>query len=156
MKIKPVFFIVVVLLSIFLSGCSFVEVFNSSEVGARVIVTVPGSSGGSSKFVQPQESADFFSSTSGVYTIQVLIDKSYTDLVVNLRNELSDRIWNQRETLTGNEIAHLIERINGLNKELNTLANLGASCQGNLPEDETVVVVLSWDKESWNWILSCP
>jgi hypothetical protein len=149
-------YLVLLIICIFLIGCSFVEVVNTSELSARVSVTVPDAGGSTTEYIKPGGTMDVFSSTGGRYTVQVLPDEKYRQLLLDLQNEISNKLFTEGKTLTGNDVTRLVNQLNDIDDQLEKLAEEGASCQGTVPEYETVVVVLSWDLDSNNWVLSCP
>jgi hypothetical protein len=155
-KIKRLNLILLIFMGLFIVGCSFVEVVNTSELSARVNVAVPDSGGGTTEYIKPGGTMDVFSTTGGRYTVQVLPDEKYRQLLLDLQNEITKKLFDERDTLTGNDVTRLVNQLNDIDDQLERLAEEGTSCQGTVPDYETVVVIMSWDQANSNWSLSCP
>ena len=96
-RTKVLILTVVLLTVILLTGCGpYLQVINLSEVCARVVVSVPDSSGSLTKELKNGDSADIFSSMSGPYTVQVLSCQDYRQLLVNLQEEITKKLWEER------------------------------------------------------------
>ena len=143
------------LLCLLLAGCSFVEIVNFSDLSARVRVQVPDSGSGYTRHVGPGRVAEVFSSHGGRYTVTALPDEEYRQLLLTIREDVTQRLFNEGATLTAAEVGELVNVLNTIDARLEELSTQFASCSGNVPEFETVTVTMSWDFDTSNWILIC-
>ncbi len=141
--------------TLFLSGCTFVEVQNLSDLNARVLVRTPDSGSGYTRLVGSGEVASVFSGYGGRYTVTTLPNEAYRNLLIDLQAEISRRLFEERATLSGAEVARLVTRIQEISTLLDDLAQKGASCAGNVPDFESALVVLVWDEQANNWEMTC-
>ncbi len=139
-----------------LSGCSFIRIQNISDARLRVLVRVPDNRKGYTRSIQPGQIVDVFSGQGGRYSVTTLPDEQYRQLLIELRAEVSRRLFVDRQNLSADDVALLTSRLNDADSELERL-NSGDSafCAGFVPEFETVVVTAAWDLYEQNWSLVC-
>ena len=142
-------------LALLLASCSFVRIQNVSDANATVLVRVPDSSQGYTRTVRPGAIIDVFSGHGGRYTITMLPDEQYRQLLEDLRTEVSRRLFEEGASLSADDVSRLVERLNDADNELARLAQPGATCSGYLPDFDTVVVTLAWDFTTNQWALAC-
>ena len=147
--------LLIVLLAAFLSGCSFVRIQNVSASSVTVLVTVPDAGNGYTRSIDSGGIVDVFSSHGGRYTVTVVPSEQYRSILERLRDDISDRLFEEGATLTAEEVGQLVENLNHIDRLLEDLAEPGASCSGRLPDYETAVVVVSYDDFKGEWVLSC-
>jgi hypothetical protein len=152
---KIIFLLVIFFLGLILSGCSFVRVQNLSDVNVRVSVTVPDTGTASTRLVRSGQIVDVFSTHGGRYTVTTLPDEQYREFLEEIRNAVTQRLYDERDTLTAEDVATLVQRLEDVDQALDGMAQVGASCAGQLPDYETAVVTIAWDTESNNWELQC-
>jgi hypothetical protein len=143
------------LVAILLSGCTFIRIQNVSDSPVRVAVIVPDSGGGYTRSIPSGGLVDVFSSHGGRYTVTIVPNEQYRETLLRLQEQISDRLFNERASLTGAEVAQLVENLNHITALLQELELPGASCSGNVPDFETAVVVIAYDSFNNSWELSC-
>ncbi len=147
--------LILALVGLALSGCSVVEVLNLSEVSVRVLVTMPDSSGGHTRLVGSGETAEMFSSHGGAYTVTTLPNEEYRQLVLDVRDQLSRRLFEERASLSAAEVAELVQRITPLEAAVAGLAGEQGSCGNTVPDFGAATVTVVWDEIDGRWSLSC-
>ncbi len=143
------------LAALLLSGCTFIRIQNVSDVSVRVAVLVPDSGAASTRSVSSGGLVDVFSSHGGRYTVTVVPSEQYRETLLTLQQQISDRLFVERATLTAAEVGQLVQNLNHITDLLAELELPGASCSGNVPDFETAVVVISFDSPNNAWQLSC-
>ena len=153
---KKAFVPIALLISVVvLSGCSFVNIQNMSDAEITVSVKVPDSGSSSTRNIQAGDIVDVFSANGGRYSISLLPGQRYQELLENLRQLISQRLFEDGATLSADEVARLIEKLNQVDQLIEDLADPMPFCSGYLPDFETVVVVVAYDESSGNYVLSC-
>jgi hypothetical protein len=145
----------VLLLTLFLSSCSFVRIQNVSDALITVSVRVPDNGKAYVRHIRAGQIVDVFSSHGGGYTITMMAGEQYVSSLNNLRAIIERRLFEERQTLTAEEIARLVENLNQIEKLIEDTKKPGASCSGYLPDYETVVAVVSYDDFNAEWIVNC-
>ena len=133
------------LLMMLLSGCSFIRILNNSDAPITVLVRSPDSGKGYTRNLRPEQVVDVFSSYGGRYTVTVILTERYKQTLDDIRNTISERLFKERATLTGEEVTRLVNNLNQVEQLIDDLAKPGATCSGQLPDFDTVVVVAIWD-----------
>ncbi len=146
---------ILILLSLIMSGCSFVRIQNVSNIDARVLVRVPDNSRGYTRFIRSGNIVDVFSGHGGRYTITLLPNEQYLELLNGVKQHISQRLFNERATLTGNEVARLVERLNEIGELITQQSSINVSCTGSLPDFDTVVVTIAFDSINNSWEFIC-
>ena len=153
---KKTFILIALLISIvFLSGCSFIRIQNLADAPITVSVNVPDSGTSSTRYIQSGSIVDVFSANGGRYSITMLPGERYKATLENLRNIISKRLFEERETLSAEEVARLVENLHQIDQLIDDLAKPMPSCSGYLPDFETVVAVVSFDSFNGEYVLSC-
>jgi hypothetical protein len=156
MKITPFRMLILMALgAFFLSGCSFVNIQNVSDINATVQVRVPDNATAYTRQISSFQIAEIFSSQGGPYTVTMLPDEQYRQLLSRLQADISQKLFSEGANLTSQQVAQLVENLNSLDRILEDLAAPMPSCSGHLPDFETVVVTISYDTEANNWFLGC-
>lgn len=148
-------FFAVLLLALFLSGCSFVRIINVSAAPATVSVNVPDNGKAYVRTVSSGGIVDVFSSHGGGYTITMIPSEQYLEILNRLRSNIETRLFAERQTLTSEEVRQLVENLNHIDSLLEETRLPGASCRGYVPEFDTAVVTISIDFDTNAWILQC-
>lgn len=138
-----------------LGGCSFVEVQNISDVEVRVVVRTPDSGRGYTRLIESGAIDSFFSAHGGRYTIQTLPNEEYRQLVLDVREQIATRLFEERDTLSPSDVAELVSRMEQLTENLELLVQEQGSCSGNVPDFETVLAVVNWNEFDGRWVVSC-
>ena len=97
-----------------------------------------------------------FESIHSPSDLRELDPEQLPQLAEEIREEISRKLFEERASLSGDDIARLTENLSAINDQLDLLSNQGASCAGNLPEFDTIIVNVSWSNEENNWQLACP
>lgn len=140
---------------ILLSACTTVDIINLSELNARVLIQLPDSAGGTSRAIPSAGSTSTFSTHGGTVTIQTLPDEAYRQLLESLRDQITQRLFEERGTLSPADVARLVQNLNDIDKAVEDLADDEASCTVNAPDFSAVSAVLNWDGAAGRWSLSC-
>jgi hypothetical protein len=138
-----------------LSSCVTIDILNLSELRARVMILTPDSASGTTRVIKPGDSTSTFSNHGGRYTITLLPDLEYKKLLEELQAEISRRLFEERDSLSAEDVALLVNRLNDVDSNLQQLAKEGASCSGNAPDFSSVTAVLTWSNAEQNWALDC-
>ena len=145
-----------VAVSLFLGGCSFVHVQNISEMPVYVLVKVPDSSKAYTRVVQPVGISEVFSGHGGRYTVTLLPNEDFVNLLQDLRGQISERLFTEGATLTSEEVAMLVNRLNDIDAALQSHLNSpSVSCSGNVPDYESAVVTVTYDQSLDRLTLDC-
>jgi hypothetical protein len=155
-RLKALTAVPLILLGLVLTGCSEVVVHNLSELQVRVLVRVPDEARGHTRVVRPADTEAFFSTTGGRYTVTTLPDEEYRQLLLDLQAEVGRRLFEERATLSAADVGRLVETLSSVDSQLDRMGEEGASCQGHVPDFESVAVILTWDIGTSKWVLSCP
>ncbi len=145
------------LLGAMLSGCTFVQIENYSAVQARVLVNVPDSGSSYTRSINPEGAVSVFTGNGGRYRVTTLEDEEYRNLLLDMQQEISNRLFTEGATLTVDDISHMVNMINQIDQALASLAaRAGVTCTGTVSDFETAIVVLIWDTAAGQWSLTCP
>jgi hypothetical protein len=153
-KRKPIVFIVI-LLGLLLSSCIFVRIQNVSDTSITVLVTVPDSGSGYTRNIRAGAIVDVFSAHGGPYTVTMLPSERYKASLKDLQAIISKRLFEERNTLTSEEVKRLTENLREIDKLIKELAQPMAACAGTVSDFETAVAVVVWDSFSADYSLSC-
>lgn len=138
-----------------LAGCSFVAVQNVSEATAVVRVIVPDNGYGYTRKVRSGDMVEVFTGHGGRYTVTVLPDEDYRNLLTGLRAEISRRLFRERDALSADDVRNLVQRLRDVDEALADLARPGASCGGTVSDFESVVATVSYDAANGRFSVSC-
>ena len=145
----------ILVLALFLSSCSFVRIQNVAATTATVSVRVPDSGKAYVRTIRSGAIVDVFSSHGGGYTITMIASERYLDTLNRLRSQIETRLFAERQTLTAEQVAQLVQNLNHIEQLLEDTKLPGASCRGYVPDFDTAVAVVSFDDFNSMWELSC-
>ena len=143
------------LLALILSGCSFVRIQNIAAGEATVSVTVPDSGKAYVRNVPSGGIVDVFTSGGGRYTITMIASEQYLEILDSLRSQIETRLFQERQTLTAEEVRQLVENLNHIDQLLEQTQLPRTSCGGYVAEFDTAVVTIIFDELTNNWVLEC-
>ncbi len=146
---------ITLIISLFLSNCSFVRIQNVSAGTATVSVKVPDSGKAYVRNVPSGGIVDVFSSHGGGYTITMIAGEKYLALLHRLRSQIETKLFAESQTLTAEEVALLVENLNNIDRLLEQTREPGATCSGYVPDYETAVAIISYDDINATWVLNC-
>ena len=131
MKIKSAHIVVFasLLLALILSSCSFVRIQNIAASQATVSVLVPDSGKAYVRNVESGGIVDVFTSGGGRYTISMIASEQYLDILNRLRSQIETRLFQERQTLTAEEVRQLVENLNHIDRLLEESRLPGTSFQ---------------------------
>jgi hypothetical protein len=152
---KGILTIALLIAVVLLSGCSFVRIQNVSSGQITVSVSVPDLGAASTRNIPSGGIVDVFSSNGGRYIVTMLPSERYRQTLENLREIITSKLFKERETLSAEEVARLVENLNQIDRLIEELSEPMPSCAGFLPDYETAVVVVSYDDFTGDYILSC-
>lgn len=137
------------------SGCVSIDVQNVSEVDTRVLIRPPDSGRGYTRLVESGGIASTFSTQGGSFSITTLPNEEYRQLVMEVREQLGRRLFEEGATLTPAEVAEIVQRMAQLSENLELLGEEQTSCSGSVTDFGSVTAVLSWDESAGKWVLTC-
>jgi hypothetical protein len=140
---------------LFLSGCSFVRIQNVSASSVTVSVNVPDSGAASTRNIQSGGIVDVFSTHGGSYTVSIIPNERYRETLEHLQDQITKKLFEERATLSAEEVKQLAENLNNIDKLIDELAKPMPSCSGYLPDFETVITIVSYDDFNAEYNLSC-
>lgn len=140
---------------LFVGGCVGIDVQNVAEVEVRVLIRTPDSGRGYTRLVNAGEVASTFSTQGGTFTISTLPNEEYRQLVLDVREQLATRLYEERATLSPSDVADIVQRITQLTENLELLGQEQASCSGSVTDFGTVTAIVSWDDANGKWSLTC-
>ena len=143
------------LCSFWVSGCVSIDVQNMSEVDTRVLIRPPDSGRGYTRLVEAGGIASTFSTQGGGFTITSLPNEEYRQLILDVREQLGTRLFEESATLTPAGVAELVQRMAQLTENLELLGEEQASCSGSVTDFGSVTAVLSWNEAAGKWALAC-
>jgi len=145
----------IILLSLFLSSCTFIRIQNVSAGEATVTVKTPDSGKAYTRTVSSGGIVDVFSSHGGRYIITTIPSEQYKEILFQLEKQITERLFNEAATLSVEEVRQLTENLNHVLTLIEQLSNPGASCSGYVSDFNTAVVTISFDNFNNVWILEC-
>lgn len=140
---------------LFVSGCVGIDVQNVADVEVRVLIRTPDSGRGYTRLVESGEVASTFSTQGGTFTISTLPNEEYRQLVLDVREQLATRLYEERATLSPSDVADIVQRITQLTENLELLGREQTSCSGSVTDFGTVTAIVSWDEANGKWSLVC-
>ena len=99
--------------------------------------------------------ASSFSGHGGNYTISVVPDEQYLQLLRQLREQITQRLFEERGTLSAEDVARLVQNLQDIENQIQKEAERGASCSGAAPDFSTVSAVISWSAAEGDWAINC-
>lgn len=147
--------IFIIMLSLFLSSCTFIRIQNVSAGEVTVTVKTPDSGKAYTRIVRSGGIVDVFSSHGGRYIITTIPSEQYKDILFQLEKDITDRLFNEAATLSAEEVRLLTENLNHVMVLIEQLSDPGASCSGYVSDFNTAVVTISFDNFNNMWILEC-
>lgn len=145
----------ILLLSVFLIGCTSITVVNESTVDGKAVVWVrePDYSRGGNFRVGPGESTSTFSAYGGSYSVTV------TDFLVQEATLLTTRSTiiqgihiNQNNPELVAQLRSALETYNNL---LLNMEAQGVTCRGYVPDWGSVTAIITWNPVTETYNLSC-
>lgn len=147
--------LLLLLCALFVGGCVGIDVQNVAEVEVRVLIRTPDSGRGYTRLVESGEVASTFSTQGGTFTISTLPNEEYRQLVLDVREQLATRLYEERATLSPSDVADIVQRITQLTENLELLGREQTSCSGSVTDFGTVTAIVSWDEANGKWSLVC-
>ena len=155
MKKKSLILLAIILSIGILSGCSFVRIQNVSENTVTDLVNTPDSGKAYTRTIRGGQIVDVFSANGGRYTVTMIPTERYKDTLYTLQQQISNRLFEERATLTADQVATLVKNLNTIDQAIKDLAKPMPSCSGYLPDFDTVVVIIALDYSTGNYEVSC-
>lgn len=155
MMIKRGPFILIILVSfLLLTACVDFNISNYSEINARVLIQTPDG-GNYTKVVKSGGYASSFSGHGGSYTLSVIPDEEYLSLLRQLREQISQRLFEEGSVLSAEDVARLVQNLQDIEVQLEKEAQRGASCSGVAPDFSTVSASIGWSQTENDWTIDC-
>lgn len=151
---RCLFFLALLLAFLLLTACVDFNISNLSEVNARILIQTPDG-GNYTKSVKSYGNASGFSGHGGNYTISVVPDEQYLQLLRDLRQRISQRLFEEGNVLSAEEVARLVQNMEDIEAQLQKEAERGASCSGAAPDFSSVNAIISWSNAESDWAISC-
>lgn len=149
---KRILLALVVLIIVTLA-CATLEVENTSDIPVRINVHMSGGSGSNYLLLEGKESEYFFSEFSGPYSVSVIADESYREMLTMVRDSLIKTFQAKSGVASAEEIEKVVKDIEKVNT---SLANIGrVSCSGTLQNDGDSTVYIDYDTSNGDWSLKC-
>lgn len=152
---KTITLLMISMAVIILSGCSFVRIQNVSDTPITVSVKVPDSGNSYTRIIRPGNLVDVFSGNGGRYSVTIIPSERYRDSLESMQRMVSTRLFEERATLSADEVTRLVQNLNEIDQLIDDLAKPMPSCSGYLPDFDTVVVVVAYDMIANDYVLSC-
>jgi hypothetical protein len=149
------FLLIFILFVVFLTSCTFVRIQNVTEAPITVLIVVPDSGGGYTKRIPAGGISETFSAHGGRYTVTMVPGEQYEAILKNLRDVITKRLFEERQTLTSEEVSNLVKNLNQIEKLIEDLSKPGAKCSGYVPDYETAVVIVGYISFEGVYDLSC-
>lgn len=137
-----------------LTACVDFNISNLSELNARVLIQTPDG-GNYTKSVESSGYASSFSGHGGNYTISVVPDEQYLQLLRDLRQQITQRLFEEKGVLSAEDVARLVQNLQDIEKQIEKEAERGASCSGAAPDFSTVSATITWSEAEGDWAISC-
>lgn len=148
----PVFSLGLVLF--ILAACVDINVTNLADSSVRVRIQTPD--GGN--YIRRLEAVDVitsFSDHGGSFHIATLPDEAYLTLLNNLREEISRRLFTERQSLSAADVQKLTTSLQELDNDIDRVARQGASCSVWAPDFSTIRAVVVWSADEDKWLMGC-
>lgn len=137
-----------------LAGCTVVQVENLSESTARVMISLPDSTGVTSRVLAADEAFETFSGHGGRVEIRVGEDERYRLLLGQIRDSISERLFTEGDSLTPDEIATLVQRLREIEDAVARSLENAAECTVAAPDESVVHGIITTDLDG-DYTLSC-
>ena len=138
---------------LFLTSCVNFVVNNYTESRVRVRIQTPD--GGSyTKMINDGGAVESFSEHGGSYTITILPDERYKEMLHSLREEVSHRIFTQGANVFAQDVKRLSETLEAINEQLEALSS-PAACSGTAPDFSSVTAVITRDFDTQEFDVAC-
>ena len=118
-----------------------------------MLIQLPDQPAGVTRLVESGSSVSTFSTSGGVVTVRVVPDERYRQALLSLREEITRRLFEERETLSPGDLARLVGNLADVQDLIDDLAVPGASCSINASDFAAVRVFASLDQSEW--VLTC-
>lgn len=147
--------LLLLLCALFVGGCVAMEVQNVADVEVRVLIRTPDSGRGYTRLVESGEVAATFSTQGGSFTISTLPNEEYRQLVLDVREQLATRLYEERATLSASDVAEIVQRMTQLTENLELLVKEQASCSGSVTDFGSVTAIVAWNELDGKWTVNC-
>lgn len=147
--------LLLLLCAFFVGGCVSIDVQNVADVEVRVLIRTPDSGRGYTRLVESGQVASTFSTQGGSFTISTLPNEEYRQLVLDVREQLATRLYEERATLSPSDVAEIVQRITQLTENLELLGQEQASCSGSVTDFGSVTAIITWDDVAQKWSVVC-
>lgn len=148
-------FTLLLLCAFLAGGCVSFDVQNLSDVDTRVLIRTPDSGRGYTRLVESGEVASTFSTQGGSFTISTLPNEEYRQLVLDVREQLGTRLFEESASLSASEVAEIVQRIAQLTENLEALGREGGSCSGSVTDFGSVTGIITWNDIEQKWSVVC-
>jgi hypothetical protein len=155
MRTRPVIALLLLAGALLLSGCVNFKVLNLSEVSVRVLIDTPDSQTGTTKLVAAGGIGDTFSTHGGGFRISILPDEEYRSLLLEVQEQINQRLFTEGGTLSSSDVADLVSRISQIDQALADLARPYPVCTGSAPDWSTVDAFVNYDSTAGTFTIDC-
>lgn len=137
------------------ASCVTVEVFNLADSSATVSISLPDAPNGYTRVIQSGYRTETFSNYGGRVTIQTRPSEEWIQLLTSLQQQITQRLFEERATLSASDVALLVERLSQIDTALQSAGQGHTSCTVNAPDFSSVTAVVNWDSATQQWVLDC-
>lgn len=120
-----------------LAGCTYVRVENNSAVEAVVLLRLPDRTSPVTLRLPPFQAATKLTNSGGTYSVTVLPQQAYIDLLQRKQDELVQSLFDFEDELSPAEAQAIKQRIHELMTEMAELYTNAPSCSNKVEEFST-------------------
>ena len=144
-----------ILLGIILTGCSEINIINTSTVNLRVLILVPDQAKGITRWLPPEDAIATFSSNGGYYSVTALHDEDVREYLRSYRDNIQRALFSRSGSLSPGMVAEMVKKLADIESALEVYALEGGYCSGYVADFETVNVTIGWDENLEAFTMNC-
>lgn len=144
-----------ILLGIILTGCSEINIINTSTVNMRVLILVPDQAKGITRWLPPEDAIATFSSNGGYYSVTVLHDEDVRKFMRGYRDNIQSALFSPSGSLSPGMVAEMVKKLAEIESALEVYALQGGYCSGYVADFESVNVTIGWDENLDVFTMNC-
>jgi hypothetical protein len=147
---------VMLILALVTLSCASLNISNlSGDQAARVYISI-GSSAKSVRVVPAAGSTMYTNDDSGTYKITVLPYTNTQDSLDFIKNNIKDKMFSGKGSLTSAQLGELETLLQGIDKEIEKSVNASSgTCSGFAGDFSNVEVKISWNAQANRWQATC-
>lgn len=137
------------------TGCTTINVVNTTNGPVFVKVKTPDSSGYQVQKLGPQGSVSLVSWVGGTFSAVVVPDQAYTKTLKEIRDELETQMILNATTTDPDAMFALLDQLKSLQTEIKRIEESGSACVGHVGDYGTGGIAVSYDFQQNKYTAVC-